>query len=187
MDIKYLSCAETAKLVRKALKKEFPEVKFSVRSRDCDAIYISWTDGATEKMVKDVTDCFEGAGFDGMIDLEYFVTSWMLPSGEVGVARSPGTESSMGCNPAINNSIPPGAELVSFGAKYIFGNRTVSPPKMEAARLKVCEYWGLDPSDYKFKDETGYNGYKWVSIPKDWITNANNCFDKLVLNEAYSS
>ena len=32
METKYLSCAETAKLVRTALKKNFPGVKFSVRS-----------------------------------------------------------------------------------------------------------------------------------------------------------
>ena len=32
MTTRYLTCAETAKLVRKALKEAFPDVKFSVRS-----------------------------------------------------------------------------------------------------------------------------------------------------------
>lgn len=32
MTTRYLTCAETAKLVRKALKEAFPDVKFSVEA-----------------------------------------------------------------------------------------------------------------------------------------------------------
>jgi hypothetical protein len=44
----YLSCAETAKLVRKVLKTAFQGVKFSVRSDTYSggaSIDIRWTDG----------------------------------------------------------------------------------------------------------------------------------------------
>lgn len=33
MATKYLSCAETAKLIRQALKEAFPDMKFGVRSK----------------------------------------------------------------------------------------------------------------------------------------------------------
>lgn len=68
---KYLSCAETAKLLRQALKESFPGVKFSVRSSTYAggaSIRVGWTDGPTAKMVETVSGKFSGAYFDGMID-----------------------------------------------------------------------------------------------------------------------
>ena len=53
----WLSTAETAKLVRKALKKAFPGMKFSVRSSNYangSSIDVSWTDGPTMKAVDEV-------------------------------------------------------------------------------------------------------------------------------------
>lgn len=67
----YLSCAATAKLVRQALKESFPGVKFSVRSSTYAggaSIDVAWQDGPTARQVKSITDTFEGAYFDGMID-----------------------------------------------------------------------------------------------------------------------
>ena len=51
----YLSCAETAKLVRAALKKAFPGVKFSVKSSVYSmgaSIRVGWTDGPVTKAVR---------------------------------------------------------------------------------------------------------------------------------------
>ena len=93
---RYLSCAETARLVRKALKTNFPGIKFSVRSKTYSggaSIDVSWTDGPTTKEVDAVTKSFEGASFDGMIDLKSY-----------------------------HDSILDG-EVVSFGADYVFSNR----------------------------------------------------------------
>lgn len=67
----YLSCADTAKLLRKALRESFPGVKFSVRSHTYAggaSIDVRWTDGPTVGMVKPVTGLFAGGYFDGMID-----------------------------------------------------------------------------------------------------------------------
>ena len=67
----YLSCAETAKLVRAALKESFPGVKFSVKSSVYSggaSINIKYTDGPTYEQVKAVAGMFEGAYFDGMTD-----------------------------------------------------------------------------------------------------------------------
>ena len=73
METKYLSCAETAKLVRAALKKNFPRVKFSVRSSVYSggaSIDVSWVLGPTTREVDTVAGQFESADFDGSIDME---------------------------------------------------------------------------------------------------------------------
>lgn len=72
---RYLSCAETAKLVRVALKEAFPGQKFSVRSStyaNGASITVSWVDGPTTKEVDEVVAMYEGATFDGMIDLKSY-------------------------------------------------------------------------------------------------------------------
>lgn len=69
--MKRFSCAETAALVRKALKEAFPRVKFSVKSRTYSmgaSMSVAWTDGPNTAQVEAVTSRFEGSYFDGMID-----------------------------------------------------------------------------------------------------------------------
>lgn len=71
MTAKYLTCAETAKLVRQALKEAFPGVKFSVRSSTYSmgaSMRVEWLDGPNEAQVEAVTGTFQGAYFDGGID-----------------------------------------------------------------------------------------------------------------------
>jgi Large polyvalent protein associated domain 29 len=70
-DTKYLSCADTAKLLREALKESFPGVKFGVKSKTYSggaSITVRWVDGPSVGQVKTVTETFEGSYFDGMID-----------------------------------------------------------------------------------------------------------------------
>jgi Large polyvalent protein associated domain 29 len=62
---------ETAKLVRVALKKNFPGIKFSVTSSR-HTINVSWTDGPIDPQVKAVTNTFGGMGFDGMQDMDTY-------------------------------------------------------------------------------------------------------------------
>jgi len=67
----YISCTETAKILRQVLKYAFPQTKFSIRSSQYSggaSITITWTDGPTVKQVKRITDKFEGSGFDAMTD-----------------------------------------------------------------------------------------------------------------------
>lgn len=71
MSVKYLSCADTAKLVRKALKESFPGVKFSVLSKTYSggaSISVKWTNGPTVAQVNAVAKAFQGSYFDGMTD-----------------------------------------------------------------------------------------------------------------------
>lgn len=67
--MKYVSHAETNKMIRKCLKEAFPTVKFSVR-KDGGSTNIEWTDGPTEGEVESVVKRFSGSYFDGMIDYQ---------------------------------------------------------------------------------------------------------------------
>lgn len=68
---KYISTTDTAKVIRKVLKSEFPETKFSVRSSKYSmgsSISISWEDGATDEQVETVTKRFAAKGCLGVDD-----------------------------------------------------------------------------------------------------------------------
>ena len=67
----YVSTVETAKMIRAALKRAFPGVKFSVRSDSYaggSSIDISYTDGPALKSVELIAHAFRGSDFDGMTD-----------------------------------------------------------------------------------------------------------------------
>ena len=113
----YLSCSETAKLIRAALRESFPGVKFSVRSSVYSggaSINIRYTDGPTYEQVKAVAGMFEGAYFDGMTDYK-----------------------------GLNYGSLDGNE-VRFGADFIFVNRDFSLEFMESNVRAACEYYGYE-------------------------------------------
>jgi hypothetical protein len=115
---RYISCADTAKLVRKALKAEFPGRKFSVRSSTYAggaSIHVNWIDGPSEQAVRAVTDLYAGASFDGMIDLQSYHDSFL--TGEDGMP-----------------------ELVHFGANFVIPQRSISE---EAEGALVAEVEAL--------------------------------------------
>lgn len=123
----YLTCAETAKLVRKALKGAFPGVKFSVRSSTYSggaSISVSWTDGPTTTEVDGVVKVFSGADFDGMIDLKVYCTHWLHPDGSVSLAKREGTTGSL--VEILGDPLGPTAQLVHLGADYVFTQREMS-------------------------------------------------------------
>jgi hypothetical protein len=134
------SCAETAKLLRASLKATFPGVKFSVRSSTYSggaSINVRWTDGPRTFEVKAVTDRYEGATFDGMIDLKSYKDDVLI---------------------AFDGEDTP--RLVSFGADFIFEDRDYSPEYvavLEAAAVEAME----SSADYHDKslddlDSLGY-------------------------------
>lgn len=138
----YVSAKDTAKLVRKALKRDFPGVKFSVRTEDGTAINIRWTDGPLQRHVDSTVAPYKGGGFDGMIDLEYYQTAWLMPDGSVSFAETQGTEGSRGYV-AADMAAPPhkDAQLVQFGATYIFTERRHSKPFIEEVIRRVVDRW----------------------------------------------
>ena len=115
MSKQYLSCADTAKLVRAALKESFPGVKFSVRSSVYSggaSINVSYTDGPTYEQVKSIVGAFEGSYFDGMTDYK-----------------------------GLNYSSIDGQE-VRFGADFIFVNRSFSVDLFTNLVADACKYYG---------------------------------------------
>jgi hypothetical protein len=121
-----LSVAETAKLVRAELKREFPGVKFSVRSSSYSggaSIDVRWTDGPTGKDVDRVLKPYEGARFDGMTDLKYGADHWLCPVHGARTAAIFGNSydsDSVGVgvgNGPVDSRCCAQAELVSFGLR----------------------------------------------------------------------
>ena len=138
----YLSCAETAKLVRAALKRGFPGIKFSVRSdvyAGGASIDVKWTDGPCGKAVEAIAGQFSGGHFDGMIDMATNHTSWLNPDGTACIATDEGTGGSRGSRPPTRNWMPdPDAKLVHFGANYVFCTRKLSPGLLNRARDRLA-------------------------------------------------
>ena len=143
MEKEYISAADTAKLVRKALKREFPGQKFSVRTSTYSggaSIRVGWTDGPTEKMVTPVITAYEGSDFDGMIDLKTSTEHWLLPDGTVQIARANiGHSYDHTDKRALR---PEGAKLVHFMADFISGSRHLSRGTLERATEIISKRFG---------------------------------------------
>ena len=145
---KYLSCADTAKLIRKQLKELYPGVKFSVRSSvyaGGASIQVKWTDGPNYTEVNDLLKYYEGKRFDGMIDYGFYVKHWMTPDGCVHMAKSEGSACTGGVYHGYDHDKPhPDAELVSMGADYVFAEREVSLHHKVKAADKILAEWKND-------------------------------------------
>jgi hypothetical protein len=171
METKYLSCAETAKLIRAALKKAFPGVKFSVRSSTYSmgaSIDVGWTDGPCAKAVEAVTGCYAGANFDGMIDLKNTFTSWLMPDGSACVASDSGTTGSMGTIPPTRNWMPdPEAKLVHFGANFVFCQRKHSPALVNRVRERLAaKGYPVEAIEVVVSDYDGAAHWKLIDYSK---------------------
>lgn len=123
---KYLSCADTAKLIRQALKEAFPSIQFSVRSSNYSggaSIRVVWTDGPTVAQVEPIAGAFAGSYFDGMIDYK-------------------------GSNYHELDGQP-----VRFGADYVFCTRKHSDALLGHALEVVARSYGgavaLSPQDFR--------------------------------------
>ena len=158
---RYLTCAETAKLVRKALAKAHPGVKFRVRSDTYSmgaSIYIHWIDGPTSKEADATVAPFSGARFDGMLDLKHSCSSWLMPDGSASFGRSAGTEGSRGTHAGYDHTRPhPEAEAVHFGADYVFTDREHSESLYARALNATCKKWGVDPVEARMETRESYH------------------------------
>ena len=107
--------------IRTELKRAFPGVRFSVRSRSFaggDDINIGWTDGPTLKEVKAITGKYEEGAFDGMEDIYNYNHDNQFPG-------------------------------LFGGAKYVFENRSISDaladsiaPKYGLRRVEDGGFYG---------------------------------------------
>lgn len=153
----YLSCAETAKLVRQALKEAFPGVNFSVVSSTYSggaSITVRWTDGPAAKVVESIAKRFEGAYFDGMIDYK-------------------------GSQYALLDGKP-----VRFMADFIFATRSSSDQQIARAIAFLQAKYpnnGIEGSVEEFKAGKLYNRYP---LGGDFATtNSLQCMLNVVLSK----
>lgn len=113
------SLATAAKNIRIELKRAFPSVKFSVRSKSYSMgnnINIDWTDGPTTKQVEEIANQYDAGSFDGMTD--------------------------------SYNYRKDRAFIDAFGsAKYIFCNRHHSDKAVAAAIRTVCNRYPGNASE----------------------------------------
>lgn len=147
-DTVYLSTADTAKLIRTALRAAFPGVTFRVRSKvysGGSSITVRWTDGPSPRAVKAITDPFSGKDFDGMIDMSFYVTAIVDARGRIVGHKSPGSSGSGGTYDPVDDPIPPGGRLVHFGADYVFTERALSPA-IRSASDAILRKRGYDPT-----------------------------------------
>lgn len=131
-DQKYVSVADTAKLVRQALKESFPGIKFSVRSSSYAggaSIRVGWTDGPTGAQVDKIGNAFKGAYFDGQLDYQ-----------------------------GTRDHILDG-QLVHFCADYITTDREHSPDLIKRAWAKVCRDHGTEASEQGKLGEYPHGGF----------------------------
>ncbi|WP_449106813.1 LPD29 domain-containing protein [Pseudomonas mohnii] len=167
MTTRYLTCAETAKLVRKALKEAFPDVKFSVRSNVYSggaSLSVSWTDGPNIKQVESVTCRFQASYFDGGIDYKGSIYHMMH------------------------------GETVSFGADFINTQRAASDFAVEQAidrvyrnlRGNFTEAGMQKPTVEDFRSGKlwtailpGYHNYGGESVQSDINAVLNRSSDRL--------
>lgn len=128
----WITDADIAKMVRKALKKAFPSTKFSVRTNH--AINVSWTDGPTNREVHEIVDVYETKGFDPMIDMGYRSSLWLYEDGSASFAHTSGTVGSMGTvQEGIGSAQHPSGILVdNISSVFIFLYREQSEQPVNA-------------------------------------------------------
>ena len=149
MEKEYLSCADTAKLVRQTLKRAFPGQKFGVRSSTYSmgaSISVHYTGGPASADVEALVCCYESSHFDGSIDMAFSHSSWLEPDGGACIAHSPGSVGSMGLFQPVYNDRPSlTSRLVSFGADSIHVSREPSQVELIQAeawmKVQGYDYW----------------------------------------------
>lgn len=165
----HISATETAKMIRARLAETFPGVKFWVKTDQYAggaSIDINWIDGPTAKQVKQITDSYSGAGFDGMNDYKTSNDAWLLPDGRVIFAEY---ERAMGESEKTAKPHPE-AKRVHFGADYIFENRHYSPKAKDIINKVCAEYGEQEPTYFEYEYKKGVTVIDWdcTKLSADW-------------------
>lgn len=171
----YIRAADTAKLIRAQLKKHFPTCKFWVRSQTYAggaSIDIDWVDGATTEQVDKIVKPFSGAGFDGMNDYKTHNKAYLLPDGSAAFA-----EIERYNDENLKFEAPTGAQLVHFGADFIFTHRHYTPEKSKPVIKRICDEYGKpEPKYYEShpffgaKENTSVTVLDWDCLSPEWGT-----------------
>lgn len=172
---------DVATLVRDRLKREFPGVKFMVRTSKYSggsSVNVFWTDGPTQSQVDAVIGCYSFSRFDGMIDMQHSKTNWLTPEGAVCLAYDRGTEGSKGSHPEqIGEDPRPGWVMVRGGTDFVFTHRDMSEDySQQLAYLTGC-YW-LGEDFCVPLDSSGQVEDFWVPNASEWFLVLMHRYDK---------
>ena len=169
---RYLTPAETAKLVRSSLKANFKSQKFSVRAKSYSgggSIHVTWTDGPTEAEVTPIVNQYSGSNVDGSIDLKYGRTSYLRSDGAVYTHHDPGTVGTHGTHEGADNRnlealMPEDVEVVQFGADFVFVERRISDRDAKISEAAKWIYQNCDTTGEGWNPNMDYFGSYPVAI-----------------------
>lgn len=142
---RWIDTREVGQLIRKHLKKNFAGVKFSVKMQRYSggsSIDIVWTDGPTQAQVEKVTAPFQGARFDGMIDLQYCASQWYCEEHGARVAEVYGH--GMGEDGPRDSRCCAKAEHVNMGVSYVHERRELSAEFTAELAARVRKESGME-------------------------------------------
>ena len=139
---RFVEVTEVATLVKRSLKKHFPDVNFSVRSNRYSggtSVVVWWKAGPQESEVMAKVKQYEGSRLDGDYSPRP-VYHYLRPDGEAMVAYNPASWAVGASDPEgednreIARLMPPEVELVHFGADFVRYHR--EPADAEAAEMQ---------------------------------------------------
>lgn len=116
----YISATDTAKLVRKALKENFPSTKFSVRTTQYAggaSLDVNWTGGPTTPKVDAVVKNFEGSEPDASGDF---------------------------CDPVIHEK---DGQRIHYGARHILTMRMITQATYDTIQTEVLASMSMTPAE----------------------------------------
>lgn len=160
---RYINATDTAKIIRRKLAETFPGQRFSVTSKSYSmgaSISIKWTDGPTEDEVESITGQFEGADFDGSIDLKSYHDSYL------------------------------NGERVHFGADYVFCSRFLSEAATAIVRAEFDRefpggIWSYDPfyGESRIDDETMQREFRRMALARSFYVHPDTQRDGELMHE----
>lgn len=114
----YLDYSESVKMLREALKRNFPGVKFSVHKsyQRGTSVRVEYALGPQSEKVNRVAQRFHGADFDGMTDSTSYTTDILV---------------------AADGS----TRVVSHGIHFVFVDRDIPQAYYDAVVAKLGETW----------------------------------------------
>ncbi len=143
----YVPVAQAAKGLREALKRNFPGVKFSVRSKSYAggaSIRVAYVNGPRGADVDRIAQRFAGADFDGMTDLKTDKSALLV--GEGGALRE-----------------------VRYGSDFVFVSRDFSPGLFDAVVAAIGARWDSSQwakmPDYEH-ERMARQGLSAIAIPQ---------------------
>lgn len=154
------SDTDIAVCLRAVLAREFPGVKFSVRTDR--SLNVRWTDGPVCADVEAIAKQYSFQGFDGMVDCRYYKRRWLARDGSMSLAHSPG-HAGGGGSESIGDPHSPDAILVESGPDFVFCTRTVSPAVKRELAGKICARYGV-PMPAEFATETDLE--RWLNTTR---------------------